>query len=282
MKMLPFFLIVVLLLIGCSRQDQSTLTYNFKQGIAEVQLQQFPSAPPEKIYPNSQFKVIVEVDNQAAYDVTDGEFSLLGLDNKYFIVLPFQQTFPLLAGRSFTSPAGEKRFLEFEGTARELEAGAKEYIGNYFLTLRYNSKMELVDSVCINPNLYDIYDAGCKVQAKKSYSGQGAPLAVTNLEEITTPGASVEFRLQLANRGRGKVKSATIGAAKLGGQEMTCLFPETGGKTFSFGQDKQGKQEATVVCKSQLKDQNSYVTTLFVELSYTYELVQQQKLRLVK
>ncbi len=271
--------VLAIVLLSCTTSEPSSLTYNFKQGIAEMQLKAFPGAPPDKIYSNTQFKVIVELDNQAAYDVTEGTLSLLGLDNKYFLLYPVEQQFPLLLGRSFTAPAGEKKFLEFDGTSRQLEAGAKEYLGNYFLTLRYNSKVDFVDTICLNPNLYDVYDAGCKVQAKKSYSGQGAPLAITNLEEIITPGASVEFRLQLVNRGRGKVKSATLGAARLGGQEMTCLFPESGAKVFLFLPEK---QEATVICRATLRDQSSYTTTLLAEFSYTYEVVQQQKIRLVK
>ncbi|MEK6950123.1 MAG: hypothetical protein AABX13_00160 [Nanoarchaeota archaeon] len=272
-------LLMILFVVACSKTEPGSLTYNFKQGIAEVQLKAFPGSPPEKIYPNTQFKVIVELDNQAAYDVVEGELSLLGLDPKYFLLYPAEQTFPILLGRSFTAPAGEKKFLEFDGTSRELEAGAKEYLSNYFLTLRYNSKVDFVDTICLNSNLYDVYDAGCKVQAKKSYSGQGAPLAITTLEEIITPGASVEFRLQVVNRGRGKVKSATLGAAKLGGQEMTCLFPESGAKMLSFLPEK---QEATVICRALLRDQGSYTTTLLAEFSYTYEVVQQQKLKLVK
>ncbi len=274
-------LVLLTFLLGCGSSPPSALSYNFKQGLADVTMRLLPQAPPEKIYPSSSFKIMAELDNQLAYDLTEGTVSIVGLDQQYFQVIPLQQTIPVLLGRSFTAPSGEKTMVEFDGTAQYLIDNAKEYVGNYFLTLRYNSNVDFSDSICINPNLYDVYDAGCKVQPQKSYSGQGAPVAVTKLEEIITPGAAVEFRLTVANRGRGKVNSLTLGAARLGSQEMTCLFGGTAGNSRTITWPKE-KQEVPIICRAILKDQSSYTTTIAVDFTYSYERVEQQKLRMVR
>ena len=71
-------------------------------------------------------------------------------------------------GRSLTNPAGEKTFLEFEGTAGKPLQNAEKYLGQFSLNVNYDSSIEFADTICINPNLYEVYDSGCKVEDKKS------------------------------------------------------------------------------------------------------------------
>ncbi len=277
--------LALLLLAGCSSQKvKNTPDYNFKQGTGELQVKFLPNSPPEKLYPFSTFKLILGLDNQQAYDVTNGKVVLLGIDGKYFQVEPLEQTFDPLMGRSVLNPGGEKTYLEFEGKANHLFQNAEEYVANYFVKLTYNSKMDFSDSVCINPKFYDLYDSGCKVQAKKSYSGQGAPLAVTNMETIISPSGSgvtgVEFRLTLKNRGKGEVRKATVTSANLGGKELDCNFQGAwGNKSIEMSPDM---KEPVLICITYVKESLSYTTTFLVNFAYSYEIEQKQRLRLVK
>ena len=275
-----FAVAALLILPACGQKQQGDLQHNFKQGITELNVKFLPNLPPERIYPQSNFKMVLELDNQAAYDVAEGQVTILGLDPTYLQVPQPNQPFGPLLGRSFTAPSGEKAFVEFDGSAGSLIAGAEEYRAPYFLKLSYNSKMEFADTVCINPKVYQVYDAGCAVENKKSYSGQGAPLAITNLEEIISPGigAAVDFRLELKNRGRGKVGSVTLNSAKLGNQELTCTFQGTLNRVMNFTSEQ---QETTLLCRTTLRDQNSYTTTVSLDFSYLYELVQQQTLNVI-
>jgi len=268
-------------LAGCGAGGPQDISYNFKQGIKEVTFSFLENAPPKQVYPSSNFKMIAAVDNQAAYDVTNGVVKIVGLDARYFYVTPEEQEFGPLLGKSILSPAGDKVFLEFDGFSQALFENAEEYVGNFLLKAAYRSTMYFADTVCINPTLYDVYSAGCKVQASKAYSGQGAPVAVTKLEEVVSPDAAVEFRIFLRNSGRGKVSTLTLNNARLGGKELECEFQRAVENKKSLILN-QKMQEAALICKTLLDSQNSYETTLSLGFSYKYEVEQRHSLRLVK
>lgn len=285
-KAIVFGLVLVFLLVaGCNAGPGNKAgLYNFKQGISEVNFKFVENAPPEKLYQHSSFRMIVEVDNQAAYDVQSGRVTLVGLDETYFHLDQVEQGFGPLLGRSLTSPDGDKIFLEFTGMAKGLFPGSEVYYGPFFLKASYESTMEFGDSICLNSNLYAVYDAGCTTEASKSYGGQGAPLAVTNVETVFAPagnGAGVEFRVKIANEGRGKVERAALQRAQLGGEELLCEFTDTplDKKTAYF---KEEKQETVLLCRSFVRDRRSYMTTLNLVFSYTYEVQEQHRLMLVK
>ncbi len=282
-----FVLSLVLFITGCGGgTPQSVLDYNFKQGIAEVNLKFLDNAPPDKIYPLSKFKIILELDNQAAYDITNGKVSLVGIVSDYFIIDEPEKELDTLQGRSMLNPSGDKVHVEFSGTSRQPFANAKEYKNNYFLLLRYSSKMNFGATICIHPGLYDMYDSGCKTEKSKSFSGQGAPLAITSLEQIIYPsgvGAEVEYRMLVKNRGKGKVTTVTFHEAKLGGEPMEeCAFRQEDGTTLNTAKFSEKKQEAMLICKTFLKDQSSYLTTLSADFSYDYVLEEKHTLNLVK
>ena len=283
-----FLIVIVLLLIGCNKTPEKVSQYNFKQGVAEMRINFLDRAPPEEIYPNSDFKMVVELDNQMAYDATAINVNFVGLNRKYFDVSPPdkgnpQQSLNLLEGRSILFPDGTKEFFQFDGESKNLFQNAEEYLANYFLTLSYFSKIEFTDTICVNPNIYEIYDSGCKFDDVKSYSGQGAPLAVDEIEEIILPGDSpeIEFRVRLRNKGKGKVKMIKLGFAKLGSEPLDCQFQNTNNdlKTIEL---KKEKQEAILVCSKTLKGQSSYTTTLLLDFTYGYELEKKERLKLIK
>lgn len=286
-SLLALLLVLVLLLFsGCGTTiPQNQVAYNFKTGISELNWVFLTNSPPEKIYPYSSFKMILMLDNQAAYPLTNGKVSVVGLDNKYFQLDTLTQNFEPLEGRDLKNPLGGQTQLVFSGTAGRLFTNAEEYVGNYFLLFSYNSQVDFVDTVCMNPHQYDLYDSGCKSNPRNSYSGQGAPLAVTQMEQISYPnqndnGGEVEFRLRLQSRGRGQVLNATLIGAKLGGEDLYCSF-DSGKEDRNAGFNDQ-KQEALLFCKTIMAQESSYTTPLFVSFSYKYVLQERQRLWLIK
>jgi hypothetical protein len=284
---LLFLIIIFVLLVGCSKTPEKLSQYNFKQGVAEMRIDFIDRAPPEEIYPNSDFKMVVQLDNQMGYDATTIEVNFVGLNRKYFDVSPPdkgnpQQSLDLLKGRSITAPDGDKKYFDFSGNSGDLFQNAEEYLANYFLTLSYFSKIEFTDTVCINPNIYEIYDSGCKFDDLKSYSGQGAPLAVDEIEEIILPGDSpeIEFRIRLKNKGKGKIKLIDFDSAKLGSESLNCKFQNS--NTDLTIELKKEKQEAILICSKTLKEKVSYTTTLLLDFTYQYELEKKEKLKIIK
>ncbi len=266
-------------LSSCGSGGESVLDYNFKQGIAELNIKLFENAPPPEIYPDSEFKFIVELDNQAAYDATDGTVRIVGLDPKYFIVSPAEQSFNSLLGRSLAVPSGEKSLdVQFAGHSQRLFEGAESYSQNYFLITKYNSQMDFTDTVCINPSLYRTYNPGCEMEGRKSYDGQGAPVAVTQMEELVTPGsgAAVEFRFQIRNEGSGQVGHLNLNDARLGNELLFCKF--IGSKDPKSVVIGLNDPEVLLVCKKPLRELNAFTTAVSLSFSFDYEVQQEMQL----
>ena len=75
----------IMFIVGCSGGGgSSTPLENFKRGIAELEINVLDNAPPDKIYQDSPFKLIVELHNKAAYEVDNVKISIVNLDPKYF------------------------------------------------------------------------------------------------------------------------------------------------------------------------------------------------------
>ena len=212
------------------------------------------------------------------------EVKILGLDPKYFQMFPEVQQPENMVGRSLSSPGGDKSFLEFDGQVYSLFENAESYLGKYSVKTSYDSIMQFSDTVCINPSLYQVYDGGCQSDKSKSYSGQGAPLAVTKIDQVITPGTGpeVEFRIFIKNRGVGKIKELSFENPKLGAEGLLCSFQRsTLEDNFVLLDEK--KQEALLICRKPFLTQtSSFATTLHVDFKYDYEHKIFQTLHLVK
>ncbi len=281
LKLIPI-IVIIFLIIGC-QQENSSLQKNFKKGHGELSLSFILNNPPEKIYPDSEFNMIAKVSNKASYDVNNGIIRISGLDEKYFDIHPKEQTFEVLKGINNLNFKGEETYVEFSGKTKNLFENSEKYVGDYFLETFYSSSMQFVDTVCINPNLYDTLNLGCKIDNKKSYSGQGSPLEISQLEEIIYPGfnSRVEFRMKLRNRGKGKLITASLIRAKLSSEPLDCRFK-------GLSSDKRKKvfdskdQETILICTKSIEDSNSFSTTLLLDFVYDYKLIDKKRLVMVR
>lgn len=277
-----FGIIAVLFIVGCSSGGTSVVTTNFKQGVAEVSLEQVQNSPPREVFPESLFSMIVAVHNEAAYAVSDLRLEVLGIDQTYFDLYPSVEDIGVLQGRSLTNPIGDKTFIQFDGVSGDLVDGAQQYINPYFLQLSYRSQVQFADTICLSSTLYEFDDGGCQVQSQKSYSGQGAPLAVTKMDTVVSPGVGAEFRLHLQNRGRGDVETVRLGNVQLGGEPVECAIQSTDNPFAAAVWDSE-QREMIVICRTDsLTTTTSYTTTLTADFLYTYKLQEQYQLRLVR
>jgi hypothetical protein len=278
---LILILLVLILISGCTKEPDEMLNYNFKDGLKEMKASLAKNNPPETVYPDSPFKIIVLMENLGAYDVQNLKISLLGLDDKYFLMMNLAEELPLLAGRSMFNPSGEKQYAEFSGQSGQLAKSDKSIENNFLVQMSYSSKMEFVEDICVNPSLYDI-DSGCKAE-KKSYSGQGAPLAIVSMEEIIYPGDNpeVELRLMMRNKGEGTVKEVSLNNAKMGGKDASCNFLTDGGEAKKIKMNNL-KEDPVIVCRMVAEGGKSYATPMYMEFSYDYELLLRKNIKLVK
>jgi len=282
---LKIFLMItlVLFLVSCgSGIGKNQIQQNFKTGVGDLKIIFLPNSPPNEIYPDSDFKIVASVENGLAYDLVNGRLSIVGLDDKYFQIYPLDQTFEPLMGRSFINPLGDKIFLEFNGHSQQLFQHASYYTANFLLKVIFSSHIEFSDTICLNANLYDVYDSGCQMQEKKSYHGQGGALAVTSLEQVVSPGydASVQFRFNVQNKGNGNIKNIYLGQSKLGNKDLNCYFQGEDLLNKKI-QLTPSKQETVLICTTPILQKESYETTIVFDLGYDYEVKEQKQIKLV-
>ncbi len=276
-------MILSLLLVACGgSQPTRPGEVNFKKGYGGIRAEFKSQLFPDELYQNSPLSLSMTLHNDAGYDVNDLKVGLSGFDSLYVDVYTGNQEMDSLEGRNPYNPNGGIIDVGFEGAVKNLLPGMEYNHQDFTVYITYDSKLEFAPSVCINPNLQAVYDAGCKVpEGKITFSGQGAPLAVTEVKQIVRAGfdPEVEFRLKLKNKGEGKVKKVKLGKAKIGNHQLKCEFRRAeSAKEINF--DRQN-QQAELVCTKKLEDRSSYSTTLFVELSYDYELKLKKRLKIL-
>jgi hypothetical protein len=285
MKKLIILPILLLFLVGCNPfLNTPENIVNYKEGYPQIGVNFADNLPPKEVYENSQFRIAAEISNDLGYDVNNFKINLIGIDDKFFNLVDSQEEFYIgtLEGKDTFNPVGGRRWLEIPLTSKELFKNAQSYTNYYYLKLNYNSNFELSDSICVNPNFYDLYNNNCKMSPQIRYSGQGAPLAV---EEIKTSvsssgtGAYLKLDIIVKNKGIGKANSLMLRDAKLGDQKLDCNIIDSNAKVSKIFKDDD--QEARIVCETFLATPNAYETLLYLYFDYDYEFQIKKNLRLI-
>jgi len=281
-------LIVSLLLSSCDSSDSgAAFEGTYKQGYNGLTIELKENYPPQEVYQSEDIEFQLELKNEGAYDLSNGHVQILGFDSRYVDIYDWEgENFPtqsgIMEGRSVTNPVGNREYLTFEASVWDIKEGAERQDFNYFITATYDYSNELAIDVCVDPSEpdYEIY-GGCTVGSKEypnpmRLGGQGSPLAVTEIEEISTA-TKVEFRILIENMGssRSQAEKVTLIKSNLGQDIIDCEFRETGDKSFEF----EDEQFAELVCINYHDITASYPTTLFLEYFYSYSISEDYTLR---
>lgn len=277
MKTKLVFAVVLLLVVfisGCGSDTQNTLQKNYKLGYGSLGLVVDEARSSSVVYQHRPFSLGLTLYNRAGYEAKNVRVSLGSYDQTFISVANPQQQFPSIEARSaFTDDNGGRADLSFSGELLDLH-GSEERRENYRLYVGYDSKIEFAPTICVNTAPYSVFDSGCSMPAKPvSFSGQGAPLAITSMEEIVVGAENpeLELRLHLEDKGQGRIKSMKLGQARLGNAPLACQFRNMienvdGGVSF-----KKDQKEGEVICTATLSEKYSYDTSLFIEMFYNYE-----------
>jgi len=264
-------------LLSCQSETGSSGEVNYKAGVKEVNLEFFGD---KIVYQERPLNLFMRLNNNLAYNADEVKVSVVGLDEAYVELSNREEVIGSMEGQSVFNPEGEIRNVEFSGGIKRLPLGASEIRQNYFIYVDYFSKMDFNPTICISPVLYGIEDGGCKRSdgrsQRLSYSGQGAPLAVTEMEVISGNNL-VELRLKLRNQGKGEVKDVIISQAGIGGKEMKCQFRNSDGESFTFTKDL---REAELICEALVGRPSTYETPVYIEFLYKYRLKLKQQLEI--
>ncbi|MBW2977253.1 hypothetical protein KY331_00250 [Candidatus Woesearchaeota archaeon] len=261
----------------------------YRVGTKALEMSFVKNFPPDQVKEGREFQAIVEVKNQGAYDINDLKLSLKGIIKQFTEVVGDSQiTIASLPGKSLNYPEGSKEIISFKikNNKRSTKDIHTELI-KIDACYRYQTKANA--DICIDPTSYLTVQKEqlvCQQDQTISLSGgQGAPIAITKIEQTTTPVAieegryELELKFYISNLGRGivflnedcedggiiKIEDVTFHNYQLGSQ-IDCGF-ERGNNTLVLDQ-----RNNILTCTADIySTMGSFPTPLTITLDYWYE-----------
>ena len=296
------------MLTGCSKfgptdktKGELTTQVNTHTGNTGLKIDFVTGQPSTYVWEKSQFPITVKLQNMGAYDIVNGFLTITG--NLYFGLTPY---IPFnLAGKSQFNPEGEFSFQQFSATAAEVD---EDKTDTFFVIACYPYKTYASAPICINLRNEDVENIPkeeCKVGSISLSSGQGAPVAITSIDEQIIPLnndiSTLTLKIHVANKGGGKVVAYNAYAkdcegnalsegelGKITVKDMRFSNYILGGETpitcqnlkdNSFNLDETG--QFIIDCSVKLDKVSAgsvaFTTPLTIELNYGYSQISQSK-----
>jgi hypothetical protein len=292
---MKYAIIALLLLIGCGPGTTSVDTIHVgKDGLV---MKFLPNAPPNEVIENTPVPIALELFNKGAADIENSKIvlvtdrNLLSVDQEEFSVQ--------LEGKKKENPLGENVIKTFNGMAHTIR-GAEQEDTTVRVIACYPYRTELGAQVCIDPDVTGQKTgkpAGCP-PGKKTYSGQGAPVAVVSVETTMIPtsdGAGVvpRFVIEVENVGKGSVyqkeqhekacSSAGLareeiglidaGGSFLGETPLKCSKTQLRIEHIQRGNEFYDVDRAVMTCEGEdiPSTTQAYIGTLRLTLDYGYK-----------
>lgn len=291
MKQIITIILFSLLITSCQfnpLKKEQIEAVDIHTGRSGVTLEFMENAPPNEVYEEKPFDIIVKVHNKGANAVVGGML-IMGVEDQNVDLRTEKDARFDLIGKSEFNPEGVFELKTFRAYAKNLGPSiAKQYTTTITATACYQYKTSATALVCIDTDLLNaVKDKPCTTRTESYASGQGAPLSVVSVtpkmmphedDEYITP----EFTIILSNPGGGdvvdsdKVYEACTGKkvgredwnkvtlqASISEQPLECL-PET--IILRAGENK-------VVCTLASgieKIKGTYTAPLSIDLEYGY------------
>ncbi len=319
-----FFLIFFLLILisGCKgKKDVKKSLEDIRTGTQGIVFSFLQNAPPDTIHTqdgsDNTFDVILELKNKGAYpqpgeagegkNAPHGLIILSGYDNR---IIQFgdgdaaaSQYFSdkALEGKSIINTNGGLDILIFKGKVSVDNLCTEKYAPTLLATACYPYKTVAGPSVCIDPNPYSTFSQKkvCQVSGV-SLSNQGAPIAVTKIDEEAFDGRT-QFKITIKNVGGGDVfmglggvfidkclvlqrndiDKVYIEGITLGNSPLKCRpFLDTA--DGNSGTIRLINGEGFILCDFSGYDKSStaYTTPLTIKLSYQYRNTAEKKIQI--
>ena len=269
---ISILLILVLISLGCKRfttpdiEEPEVIEYH--KGTQGLEMSLIKNLPPGEIIEGGEFVIGLELRNKGAYDIKDGRISIYGFEDGYVAIFQPDMYFNI-EGKKPGFPEGGYEILNFEAKNIAIPEIAEKYSAPFTISAYYNYQTEAGIEVCINPNLYSYIrtkETVCEPETITTSGGQGAPVAVTKVEEQFSPlGGSIKvnFVIHFADKGDGKVVGGVrINEVRLSNVPISCETDYI---------ELKGKEEKYILCTTEtLPSAGSYIAPLSIKLSYDY------------
>lgn len=264
-------MIIIFSFSGCSGfiGSDGPKKVDYHTGTTGLELRFLDRMPPSEIWEDASFVTSVEIKNKGTYDVENGVLSITNLPEQYIDLSDNNAPFTI-EGKGPEYPEGGFGVISFNMKAKNFPEDKKELRIPFRVVAEYDYKTEASAQVCVSTDVFDIGkedEQSCKPGDINYKSGQGAPVAISKIEELSRPFSETEteigFKIEVRNSGSGEViDKVEIDEVALGYNYMNCVpssFELEKGKTASF------------TCNAVINNkQGSYISPLVILLEYEY------------
>lgn len=180
-------------------------------------------APPQVVFEESRFPILLKLRNNGAYDIKEKKGTITIGREKDYVTRLDQATSTKVGvfsegsdsasfdvdGKSILNPYGEEILLQWNAKAGKLDPQSEIKQSVITATLCYPYQTILTATICIDPDTFGLRPGkkACNVKDIGFGSGQGAPVAVTRIEQQMIPHGDTsikpQFLIFLENRGKG-------------------------------------------------------------------------------
>ncbi|MFH1316759.1 MAG: hypothetical protein ABII01_04520 [Candidatus Woesearchaeota archaeon] len=214
MKKIIILFFIMALISGCTGNGGATTRYEPFTGTNGMVIDFARDSPPEEVYENQRFNVLVDAKNDGASDIIDGKI-MLGFE-KDVIETDKSEEDVELTGRSVNNDIGEEKFINFNLRSKNLDPQVEVIESLITATACYRYQTIFGKAVCVDTDPLDnrLPEYACQAEDISS-SGQGAPIAITKVEVEMVP-HNVEgkikpmFKIYIENKGGGIVYNPDI------------------------------------------------------------------------
>jgi len=275
-------IIVILMLAGCLPQSPEDNS-DYRSGTEGLVISFGDSA--QKVYEGSKMNLVVELRNKGATDLRNGNIYLSGYDPVSILFSRSDMPVPDIMGKNAYVSEGGFDTIIYDETGPVRVPFGEEYKPTLMLSSCYQYQTLATPTVCVLSNPGDIIkDKVCRPETI-TMSGQGAPVAVTKIEEEVME-QMLNFIITVENVGSGKVVAleslsrcpfqmkhsdldyVDVKVQMSGAGEAQC----TPGAEDTPGQGRirlvNGK--GVIFCKIPVEMETSYTTPLIIQLDYAY------------
>lgn len=229
--------------------DPHTGTYGLK-------IELLANSPPESVKDGGYLRTGIMIQNEGAFDVTDGKASIIYNIADLSINNPSQSL--NLEGKSKIREKGEGKTIFWEADVSDVQEDITSQL-SFIVTYKYQTNAFI--DYCIDPDQYDekVGEKSCTAQETISLSGQGAPVSVSKIISTYYPSSEnsgeIELDIEVKNLRNGKIFK---GSNNLENSNKAIL------KGFISGQQ--------IDCDSELSfEENSATTKCYFNYNYNAE-----------
>ncbi|MBI2655526.1 hypothetical protein HYX06_03835 [Candidatus Woesearchaeota archaeon] len=210
-----------LVLLGCGyistgSRSSSSQDVDVRVGTNGLIAEFARNAPPQIVFEDGKFAVVLRIRNAGAYDIKNGLITF-GLEKDYVPQIAVQdnptlikdETLPFdIRGKSLIDLRGEENVISLQATAGKLDPQSESKQSTLTATFCYPYKTIASATICIDPDIANIRPAKkvCQVNDINLNRGQGAPIVVRKIETRMVPdGDKVkpQFLIYFENTGQG-------------------------------------------------------------------------------